>query len=436
MREPGPAADRQRRDRGRPRRAARGCSPASRTTAAAPTSAPAPSRSAGCSRASATTASDGLEGVRRDNLIGTYLHGPLLPKNAWLADHLIALALGAPLRRRARARAARRHARGSRPRERPAGGAARLSFARSSGRGHSLPGRRSFPRGRSPSCPKATIRCSSRSTTPTGRSTALDHVLPDLHGDPDPDRARRPIGGGSREASTPAPTSLAAGGSGLLFFPPLLMILFRRKYPRWWFDWNLELLRFSNRVGVYLALMDDRYPSTDEQQSVHLDFPYPDARARPEPLAAAGQVVPGHPALHRARSSCGSPAFFCVVIAWFAILFTGRYPRGLFDHRRERHALGQPRRGLRVPAGHRPLPAVQPQLSRGMAAPLAPADLSRRWLLSDRWSRSHLLPGRWRSTRPPRPPRRRQTASRGAARCGLPDGPRRRDPDRCSRAAR
>ena len=57
------------------------------------------------------------------------------------------------------------------------------------------------------------------------------------------------------------------------------MILFRQKYPRWWFDWNLELLRFTNRVGVYLALMDDRYPSTDEQQSVHLDFPYPDARA-------------------------------------------------------------------------------------------------------------------------------------------------------------
>ena len=55
------------------------------------------------------------------------------------------------------------------------------------------------------------------------------------------------------------------------------MIVFRQKYPRWWFDWNLELLRFSNRVGVYFALMDDRYPSTDEQQYVQLDFPYPDA---------------------------------------------------------------------------------------------------------------------------------------------------------------
>ena len=73
-------------------------------------------------------------------------------------------------------------------------------------------------------------------------------------------------------------TAVAAGAGGLLFFAPLLMILFRQKYPRWWFDWNLELLRFGNRVGVYLALMDDRYPSTDEQQSVHLDYPYPDVQ--------------------------------------------------------------------------------------------------------------------------------------------------------------
>ena len=64
----------------------------------------------------------------------------------------------------------------------------------------------------------------------------------------------------------------------MLFLPTLLMIVFRQKYPRWWFDWNLELLRFTNRVGVYLALMDDRYPSTDDVQSVHLEIAYPDAR--------------------------------------------------------------------------------------------------------------------------------------------------------------
>ena len=73
-------------------------------------------------------------------------------------------------------------------------------------------------------------------------------------------------------------TTGAAGAGGLLFFAPLLMIVFRQKYPRWWFDWNLELQRFTSRVAVYLALMDDRYPSTDDHQSVHLDYPYPDAR--------------------------------------------------------------------------------------------------------------------------------------------------------------
>jgi hypothetical protein len=76
----------------------------------------------------------------------------------------------------------------------------------------------------------------------------------------------------------------AAGAGGLLFFGPLLLILFRQKYPRWWFDrwwfdWNLELQRFGSRVGAYLALLGDRYPATDQHQSVHLDYPYPDARA-------------------------------------------------------------------------------------------------------------------------------------------------------------
>src|SRR5690348_15040906 len=68
-----------------------------------------------------------------------------------------------------------------------------------------------------------------------------------------------------------------AGAGGLLVAAPLLMIVFRQKYPRWWFDWNLELQRFANRVVTYLALMDDRYLSTDDQQAVHLDYPYPDA---------------------------------------------------------------------------------------------------------------------------------------------------------------
>ncbi len=123
---------------------------------------------------------------------------------------------------------------------------------------------------------------------------------------------------------------VAAGGGGILVFPTLLMILFRQKYPRWWYDWNLELLRFENRVAVYLGLLDDRYPSTDERQSVSLEFPYPDAKRelnRWLPLVKWLLAIPHYVAL----IFLSLAAIVCVIIAWFAILFTGRYPRGLFD---------------------------------------------------------------------------------------------------------
>jgi hypothetical protein len=123
---------------------------------------------------------------------------------------------------------------------------------------------------------------------------------------------------------------VAGGTGGLLFLAPLLMILFRQKYPRWWFDWNRELLRFTNRVCVYLALMDDRYPSTDEKQAVTLEFPYPDAKQglnRWLPLVKWLLAIPHYILL----VFLWIAALVSVVIAWFAILFSGRYPRGLFD---------------------------------------------------------------------------------------------------------
>ena len=122
---------------------------------------------------------------------------------------------------------------------------------------------------------------------------------------------------------------VVAGAGGLLFFGPLLLILFRQKYPRWWFDWNLELQRFSNRVAVYLALMEDRYPSTDEHQSVRLEYPYPDASRdlnRWLPLVKWLLAIPHYIVLFFLDIA----AFVVVVIAWFAILFTGRYPGGMF----------------------------------------------------------------------------------------------------------
>jgi len=130
---------------------------------------------------------------------------------------------------------------------------------------------------------------------------------------------------------TTGATTVAVGGTGLLFLPPLLMILFRQKYPRWWFDWNRELLRFGNRIGVYLALMDDRYPSTDEEQSVHLASEYPDARVglnRWLPLIKWFLAIPHYVVLFVLYIG----VFFAAIAAWVAILVTGRYPRGIFDY--------------------------------------------------------------------------------------------------------
>jgi hypothetical protein len=120
---------------------------------------------------------------------------------------------------------------------------------------------------------------------------------------------------------------LAAGG--FVSVATALMLLFRRKYPRWWFDWNLALARFATRVGAYLALLRDEYPSTDEDQAVHLEIPYPDAArdlSRWLPLVKWLLAIPHYLAL----AFVGIAAVLCVVVAWFAILFTGRYPRGLF----------------------------------------------------------------------------------------------------------
>jgi hypothetical protein len=107
------------------------------------------------------------------------------------------------------------------------------------------------------------------------------------------------------------------------------MILFRRKYPRWWFDWNIELQRFMNRVVGYLALMTDRYPATDEHQTVHLDFPYPDVERdlnRWLPLVKWLLAIPHFIALFFLNIA----AVVVVIIVWFTILFRGDFPPDLF----------------------------------------------------------------------------------------------------------
>jgi hypothetical protein len=106
------------------------------------------------------------------------------------------------------------------------------------------------------------------------------------------------------------------------------MFLFRKKYPKWWYDWNLEMTKFMFRVRVYFALMTDVYPSTDEEQTVHVDMPYPDAGTlnRWLPLVKWFLAIPHIIVL----GFLGIAVLVVTIIAWFAILFTGRFPMGLF----------------------------------------------------------------------------------------------------------
>jgi len=119
----------------------------------------------------------------------------------------------------------------------------------------------------------------------------------------------------------------AAGG--LIFLPIMLMLLFKQKYPRWWFDWNLAITKFTARISAYILLLRDEYPSTDEEQAVHIEIPYPDAKElnRWLPLVKWIMSIPHIIILVFLYIA----NWIAVIIAWFAILFTGSYPRSLFD---------------------------------------------------------------------------------------------------------
>jgi len=136
----------------------------------------------------------------------------------------------------------------------------------------------------------------------------------------------------------------SGGISAGLWLATLLMIVFRQRYPRWWFDFARELTRFGARVGAYLTLLTDRYPSTVEEQSVHLEIDYPDVERdlnRWLPLVKWLLAIPHYIVL----IVLWLVALVVIVIAWFAILVTGRYPRSLFDF-----VVGVGRWSLRVAA--------------------------------------------------------------------------------------
>jgi len=152
--------------------------------------------------------------------------------------------------------------------------------------------------------------------------------------------------GGTRVVTQTGETVRTSGGGvlGGLAVATALMLVFRQRYPRWWFDFARELVRFTARVGAYAALLTDRYPSTIDEQSVHLEIDYPNVEQdlnRWLPLVKWFLAIPHYVVL----AVLAIAAVVAIVIAWFAILFTGQYPRGLFDF-----VVGVGRWALRVQA--------------------------------------------------------------------------------------
>ena len=152
---------------------------------------------------------------------------------------------------------------------------------------------------------------------------------------------------GNQTIVTAAGEQIAGAGGGLLAglaIATALMIAIRVRYPRWWFDFARELTRFGARVGAYIALLTDRYPSTVEEQSVHLEIDYPEVDRdlnRWLPLVKWFLAIPHYVVLFFLMIG----AVIAIVIAWFAILITGRYPQPLFNY-----VVGVARWSLRVSA--------------------------------------------------------------------------------------
>jgi hypothetical protein len=119
-------------------------------------------------------------------------------------------------------------------------------------------------------------------------------------------------------------------GAGFVVVPTVLMILFRKKYPRWWFDWNLALTKFATRVLSYLILLTDEYPSTDQDQAVHIEISYPDAKNE---LRRGMPLIKWFLAIPHVFILCFLYVAVVVItiMSWFSILFTGNYPKGLFE---------------------------------------------------------------------------------------------------------
>ena len=115
-----------------------------------------------------------------------------------------------------------------------------------------------------------------------------------------------------------------------LSFAIAMMLLFKEKYPKWWFEWHIGITKFTYRIAAYVLLMRDEYPSTDHDQSVRIDVPYPEVKndlKRWMPLVKLILVIPHIIALIFLFIG----VVLSTIFALLAILFTGKYPKSIFN---------------------------------------------------------------------------------------------------------
>jgi hypothetical protein len=123
------------------------------------------------------------------------------------------------------------------------------------------------------------------------------------------------------------PASIINGAVGSIGQFAFVTILFRKKYPRWAFDFLAVGYRYYYGALAYLLLLRDEYGPFDDIGTVRVDFEYPEKLNRWLPLVKWLLAIPHYIVLYL----LWIVYVIVLIIAWFAILITGKHPRALFD---------------------------------------------------------------------------------------------------------
>jgi hypothetical protein len=120
--------------------------------------------------------------------------------------------------------------------------------------------------------------------------------------------------------------AISLGGGGGIVLAIWAAVIVRQYVPHWMFDFQVALMRFEARAAGYLALLTDRFPAFEGEYPINFDVRYPERLNRWK--VAIWKIITSIPHII-ILIFLYLAAIVVVVIAWFAILFTGRYPQGL-----------------------------------------------------------------------------------------------------------